>query len=113
MGHGTPVEHQIEGFHEKLIKEEPQDADYFCKATKNNRVQSLILFNLLVQFVFICGSSSHIFSNNESLGGETSSCVVHLTLVDRQTEKPSKEEEPNEDDYLCKTTGFISSSVRV
>ncbi|KAF4080863.1 hypothetical protein AMELA_G00176060 [Ameiurus melas] len=55
-----------EGFLEKLVKEEPEDGDYFC--------------------------------------GETSSCLVHLTIVDQQTEgfheQPLKEEDTNENEYL-------------
>lgn len=40
VGPVTPVEQQNEGLHEKLIKEEPQDGDYFCKATKQNSLVS-------------------------------------------------------------------------
>lgn len=103
-GHVRPVD-QNQGFYKKFVKEERRnkDGDHLCKDTKHPGTNSRHVFNLNLWLIF------SPLLNDKTSGGETSSCVVHLKLVDQPLEgfqeKALKKEELNEDDYLCKTTG--------
>lgn len=61
-----------------------------------------------------CGLILLLIFANVTSGGETSGCVVRVTLVDQETErfqeKPRKDEGPDEDDCLCKTAGPVRSA---
>ncbi|XP_053493752.1 uncharacterized protein LOC128615577 isoform X1 [Ictalurus furcatus] len=117
VGRVTSVDQQNEVFHEKLVKDESNDGDYFCKATggetsscvgKNEGFQEKLVKDEPEDGGYLCTATKH---------ARTSSCVVHLTLIDQQMEgfqeQPLKKEEPNEDDYLCKVRGRSKFNVEL
>ncbi|XP_060760233.1 histone-lysine N-methyltransferase PRDM9-like isoform X2 [Neoarius graeffei] len=96
VGHFSPEDQLNGGFQKKPIKEEPEDEDYHSGKTSScvGHVTPVDQQNEGFYEKLIKGEPQ----DGDYCCGETSSCVVQQT--EGFQEKPLKEDEPNEDDYL-------------
>lgn len=90
-------------------EEETEEDEYLCKFRRSITPVWWVLCLFLFCFVFVA-SRFYLDSNStyKTLGGETQS-VRRVIVVDEDNEvfqkKPIKEEEPEDDDFLCKPAG--------